>query len=139
MPGSRWIGLVGRRRGIFGMRRRICGYRLVTSAPAKIGATPPAHGGSTGGTIVCMRRDEVVAALRQAQKDRKEISRLQARLAAFEKAWRSLTREEQEILHRLVVEHRKGNVEWLCGELGVEPATVYRRRNRALQKLGERL
>ena len=139
MPGSRWIGLVGRRRGIFGMRRLICGYRLVKNACATPGATPPAHGGSTGGTIVCMRRDEVVAALRQAQKDRKEISRLQARLAAFEKAWRSLTREEQEILHRTVVDNRKGQVEWLCGELGIEKSAVYRRRDKALMKLGERL
>ena len=81
----------------------------------------------------------MVAALRQVQKDRQEISRLQARVAAFEKAWRSLSREEQEILQRLVVEHKKGSVEWLCGEFDIEPATVYRRRNRALMKLGERL
>ena len=139
MPGSRWIGLVGRRRGIFGMRRLICGYRLVKNVCATPGATPPALEDSTGGTIVCMRRDEVVAALRQAQKDRKEISRMQARLAAFEKAWRSLTREEQEILHRTVVDNRKGQVEWLCGELGIEKSAVYRRRDKALQKLGERL
>ena len=86
-----------------------------------------------------MRRDEVVAALRQAQKDRQEISRLQTRLATLEKAWRGLTREEQEILHRTVVDHRKGNVEWLCGELGIEKSAVYRRRDKALQKLGERL
>ena len=86
-----------------------------------------------------MQRDEVVAALRQAQRDRKEISRLQTRLAALEKAWRSLSRQEQEILHRLVVENHRGNVERLCEELGCEPASVYRRRNRALQKLGERL
>lgn len=77
--------------------------------------------------------------MRQAKKDRLEISRLQTRLAAFEKAWRGLSREEQEILHHTVVEHRKGNVERLCGELGCEPATVYRRRNRALQRLGEKL
>ena len=86
-----------------------------------------------------MRRDEVVAALRQVQKDRQEISRLQARLAAFEKAWRSLSREEQEILQRLVVEHKKGSVEWLCEEFDIEKSAVYRRRNKALMKLGERL
>ena len=86
-----------------------------------------------------MQRDEVVAALRQAKKDRQEIARLQTRLAAFEKAWRGLSREEQEILHHTVVEHRKGNVERLCGELGCEPATVYRRRNKALIKLGQLL
>ena len=86
-----------------------------------------------------MRRDEVVAALRQVHKDRQEIGRLQDRVAAFEKAWRGLSRQEQEILQRLVVERRKGSVEWLCEEFGVEPATVYRRRNKALQRLGERL
>lgn len=86
-----------------------------------------------------MRRDEVVAALRQAQRDRQEIARRQARLAAIEKAWRTLTREEQEILHRLVVDNRKGQVEWLCGEFDIEPSTVYRRRDKALKKLGERL
>ena len=86
-----------------------------------------------------MRRDEVVAALRQVKKDRAEISRLQARLAAFEKAWRSLSREEQEILQRLVVERRRGNAERLCQALEVEPATVYRRRNKALKKLGQLL
>ena len=86
-----------------------------------------------------MRRDEVVAVLRQAQKDRQEISRLQTRLAAFEKAWRGLTREEQEILHRTVVDNRKGQVERLCREFDIEPATVYRRRDKALKKLGERL
>ena len=86
-----------------------------------------------------MSRDEVVAVLRQVHKDRAEISRLQTKLAAFEKAWRSLTREEQEILQRLVVEHRKGNVDWLCGEFDIEKSAVYRRRDKALMKLGERL
>ena len=86
-----------------------------------------------------MQRDEVVAVLRQVKKDRQEIARLQARVAAFDKAWRGLSREEQEILHHTVVEHRKGNVERLCQELDCEPATVYRRRNRALMRLGEKL
>ena len=86
-----------------------------------------------------MRRDEVVAALRQVHRDRQEISRLQARVAAFEKAWRGLSREEQEILQRLVVENRRGNVERLCGEFDIEKSAVYRRRDKALMKLGERL
>ena len=86
-----------------------------------------------------MRRDEVVAVLRQVKKDRCEMARLQAKLAAFEKAWRALTREEQEILERLVVENKRGNVEQMCQALDCEPATVYRRRNRALMRLGEAL
>ena len=86
-----------------------------------------------------MRRDEVVAALRQVKKDRQEIGRLRDRVAAFDKAWRGLTSQEQEILQRLVVENKRGNVEQMCQELDCEPATVYRRRNRALMRLGERL
>ena len=86
-----------------------------------------------------MQRDEVVAALRQAQKDRKEIVRLQTRLAPLEKAMESLSREEREVLQLLVMDRRRGNVERLCEKYDVEPATVYRRRNRALQKLAERL
>ena len=86
-----------------------------------------------------MRVDEVVAVLRQAQRDRKEIARLQTRLAPLEKAWRGLRRAEQALLQQLGVDRRRGNAERLCQALDVEPATVYRRRNKALQKLGERL
>lgn len=86
-----------------------------------------------------MRRDEVVAALRQAKRDRQEIARLQARLVPVETALKSLSREEQEVLQMLVMDRRRGNAERLCRELDVEPATVYRRRDKALMKLGERL
>ena len=86
-----------------------------------------------------MRRDEVVAALRQAKRDREELLRLQARIGAFDKAWRGLSREDKELLQLLVMDRRRGNVERLCEELGVEQASVYRRRNKALKKLGERL
>lgn len=86
-----------------------------------------------------MRTDEVVAALRRAEGYRREILRLQKLLAPVEAALETLTREEREILHRTVVDRRRGQVERLCGELDIEPATVYRRRNRALQRLGERL
>lgn len=86
-----------------------------------------------------MRVDEVVAALRQAEKDRREIRRLQARLAPLDTALESLSREEREILRRTVVDRRRGQVERLCQEYDIEPATVYRRRNRALRKLGERM
>ena len=86
-----------------------------------------------------MRRDEVVAALRQAKRDRQEISRLHARLVPVETALKSLSREEQEVLQMLVMDRRRGNAERLCEKYDVEPATVYRRREKALMKLGERL
>ena len=85
-----------------------------------------------------MRVDEVVAALRRAEKDRREIRRLQARVAVVDAALESLSAEEQALLS-LVADPRKGQVDRLCQELEVEPATVYRRRNKALRKLGERM
>lgn len=85
-----------------------------------------------------MRRDEVVAALRQAKRDWQEVARLQGRLAPVEKALDSLSREERKLV-LLVVNQRKGDVDRLCEELEIERSAVYRRRDKALQKLGERL
>lgn len=85
-----------------------------------------------------MRRDEVVAVLRQAEVHRREIKRLQGLVAPVDAALESLSDEERELLS-LVVDRRQGQVERLCQMLEVEPATVYRRRNKALRKLGERL
>ena len=85
-----------------------------------------------------MRRDEVVAVLRQAEVHRREIKRLQGMVAPVDAALESLSDEERELLS-LVVDRRQGQVERLCQRLEVEPATVYRRRNKALKKLGERL
>lgn len=86
-----------------------------------------------------MRVDEVVAALRQAQMYRREIRRLRRLVAPVDAALGTLDREERELLHRLVVDNRRGQVDRLCQELDVEPATVYRRRNKALRKLAERM
>jgi len=85
-----------------------------------------------------MRRDEVVAALRQAELHRREIKRLQGLVAPVDAALESMSEEERALL-ALVVDRRRGQVERLCQRLEVEPATVYRRRNKALRKLGERL
>ena len=85
-----------------------------------------------------MRIDEVVAILRKYQADRKQLERLQERVAQVEAALEGLCWEDQELIGRLVLDNRVGQVDWLCQELDVEPATVYRRRNRALKRLGER-
>lgn len=42
--------------------------------------------------------------------------------------------EERLVLERLYIFPGKGGLEWLCQELNMEQATVYRRRNKALQK-----
>lgn len=45
-----------------------------------------------------------------------------------------LTDEERLVLERFFICPGKGNVDRLCGELGVEKATVYRRRDQALRR-----
>lgn len=86
-----------------------------------------------------MRVDEVVAALRRAEANRREAERLLRQNAPLEQALARLSREEREILRRTVAQPRLGAVDRLCQELDIEPATVYRRRNKALKKLGQML
>ncbi len=45
-----------------------------------------------------------------------------------------LTKEEQTVLDRLFICPLNGNLDRLCDELGMERATVYRRRDAALRK-----
>lgn len=45
----------------------------------------------------------------------------------------ALDEQERLVLERFYICRGKGNVERLCGELGVEQATVYRRRDSALR------
>lgn len=51
-----------------------------------------------------------------------------------DKALAILNDEERLVLRRFYINPARGNVERLCGELGVEQATVYRRRDAALRR-----
>lgn len=51
-----------------------------------------------------------------------------------ERALKKLTKEEQLVLNRMLIFPEQGGVERLCGELGVESSSVYRRRDQALRK-----
>ena len=69
--------------------------------------------------------------LRQLQKERKcAILWCQQ----VEKALQALTPEENLVLSRLYIYPRRGNIDRLCQELGVEQSSVYRRRDKALGK-----
>ena len=69
--------------------------------------------------------------LRQLQKERKcAILWCQQ----VEKALQALTPEEDLVLSRLYIYPRRGNIDRLCQELGVEQSSVYRRRDKALGK-----
>ena len=64
---------------------------------------------------------------RQLKENRETLGRLKKALGA-------LTPQEKLILSLLYITPEKGNVQRLCGILGCEQATVYRRRDRALKK-----
>lgn len=55
-------------------------------------------------------------------------------LDVTERALKTLTNEEKLILQRLYICPEKGAVDRLCQELEVEQSSVYRRRDRALQR-----
>ncbi len=53
-------------------------------------------------------------------------------VAVTEGALSTLTPEEKLVLHRLYICPQRGAVDRLCGELGVEQSSVYRKRDKAL-------
>lgn len=79
-----------------------------------------------------MRLDETVKALHQVR-----LWRL--RLKALDAAMETLSECERAIIESLVIAPQRGNADKMCEMFDIEPAAVYRRRNKALKKLGELL
>ena len=75
-----------------------------------------------------MQRDEVIKALRQLPKMRAWVERL-------EDALEGLNQCEREIIEKMYIAPRDKAVDKLCEMFDIEVASVYRRRNKALQKL----
>ena len=88
----------------------------------------PIHGG--GGST---REDALLSniALRDELKGRLQDTRRW--LATVDRALDELTDEERLLLDRFYIHRARGNVERLCEELYMEPATVYRHRDAALR------
>lgn len=70
-----------------------------------------------------VKRQELAYALKQAKYS----------VLLVEKALKKLSDQEKLILDRFYINHHKGSVDRLCEELGVEKATVYRRKDDALR------
>jgi len=79
-----------------------------------------------------MHRDEVIKALRQLPRLRLQVERMENALA-------ELTEEEAHIITTLFVNPKRNGIESLCEMLEIERTSVYRRRNKALKKLGDLL
>ena len=77
-----------------------------------------------------MQRDEVVRRLRQLVKLRCQIQQL-------EEALEILNECEREIIEKMFVRPVPKASDKICEKFDIEVAAVYRRRNKALQKLGD--
>lgn len=83
-----------------------------------------------------MRSDEAVAELRELELRRAALKSLELRVAAAENALEALPHEQQLILTLCYVRPKKGNLERLMEELGVEKTRIYEKRNAALRAFG---
>ena len=68
-------------------------------------------------------RQELIWTLEQAQ----------LWLRITDQALAALSGEERQILHTLYIYPKKGNLEQICTDLGVEKSSIYRRRDKALE------
>lgn len=75
-----------------------------------------------------MQRDEMVKLLRQ-------LSRLRLQLEMIEDALAQLTECEREIIDKMYIHPAAGASDKICEKFDIEVAAVYRRRNKALEKL----
>lgn len=88
----------------------------------------PVKGGSSRG------EDRLLNNIVLRQELSNSLERTRAWLDVTERALKHLDRQEQLILQRLYIYPEKGGVDRLCQELGMEKSTVYRHRDRALEK-----
>ena len=79
-----------------------------------------------------MDKRDVIRRLKSFLEQRRQVQ-------AMEKALQELTPAERIILDRMVMRRRKGAGQELCQLLEVEIATLYRYRERALEKVREAL
>ena len=77
-----------------------------------------------------MEKQEVIGRLRRMES-------LQLELQMLQQAMQVLTPEERLVVQMLVIAPERNAADKLCQLLEVERSSVYRRRERALKKLGE--
>lgn len=87
--------------------------------------------GGRGG--VRSREDAIINNLAERQELEWSLARVKQWLAVTNRGLNALSNEELVILQRMYLFPERKAVDRLCGELGVEQATVYRKRDKALQ------
>lgn len=100
----------------------VCGLRGVNTDAA------PVKGGGN------RREDALLNNLVHRQELEMALQQAQSWLRTADRALAALTPEEKLVLHRFYIYPERGSVDRLCGELGVEQSSVYRKRDKALRK-----
>ena len=94
---------------------------------SRLDATPAGGGGNKREEMLLnniVKRQELETTLEQTN----------LWLNTFHRAMRSLSREEKLILQRMFILPESGCVQRLCEELGVEQSSIYRKRDKALER-----
>lgn len=102
---------------------------FVSIRSANVDSTPVQGGGNTREEAMCANiahRQELGILLEQTER---KVAEVKATLDLLQP-------EERDILERMVIYYRRGNVEKACAELHMDRSTVYRKRDKALRHFG---
>ena len=104
---------------------------LQASAASLRSPSAPKVGGSSN---VRGREDALISNLAEQQELEWSLARVQQWMAVMHRGFDALTPEEIVILQKMYLFPERGAVDKLCSDLGVEQATVYRKRDKALRR-----
>ena len=102
---------------------------FVSIRSANVDSTPVQGGGNTREEAMCSniaQRQELGILLEQTAR---KVAEVKATLELLQP-------EERDILEKMVIYYRKGNVEKVCAEMHIDRSTVYRKRDKALRHFG---
>lgn len=80
------------------------------------------------------KEDALLSNLVHRQELKWSLEQAQSWIKSADQALGSLTPEERLVLSRFYIYPERGSVDRLCGELGVEQSSIYRKRDKALRK-----
>lgn len=89
--------------------------------------TPVSGGGST-------REDSMLSNIVHRDELKRRMKEARLWVSTVDKALAVLSDEERQVLDKFYIHQSKGAVDDLCGQLNIEKATVYRRRDNALRR-----
>ena len=96
------------------------------------------RGAATDGVSVkgggSRREEALINNLVERQELERTLKQVKRWLATADRGLLALAEDERLVLQRLYLYPEKGAIERLCGELGVEQSTIYRKRDQALER-----